>query len=110
MARATDVDVVTDLMIHDIDIVLSLVPSELRYISAVGACVITEHVDIANARLEFEDGAVVNVTAVACRPKNSAEFVFSRSLAISLLISMTNRSMWPVQGFAQRGGFCADHQ
>ena len=63
VARATDVDVVTDLMIHDIDIVLSLVPSELRYISAVGARVITDHVDIANARLEFEDGAVVNVTA-----------------------------------------------
>jgi len=63
VARATDVDVVTDLMIHDIDIVLSLVSSELRYISAVGARVITDHVDIANARLEFEDGAVVNVTA-----------------------------------------------
>jgi predicted dehydrogenase len=61
--RATDVDVVTDLMIHDIDIVLSLVPSELRYISAVGAKVVTEHVDIANARLEFEDGAIANVTA-----------------------------------------------
>jgi len=61
--RATDVDVVTDLMIHDIDIVLALVPSELRYISAVGARVVTEHVDIANARLEFEDGAIANVTA-----------------------------------------------
>ena len=63
VARATDVDVVTDLMIHDIDIVLSLVSSELRYISAVGARVITDHVDIANARMEFADGAVVNVTA-----------------------------------------------
>ena len=63
VARATDVDVVTDLMIHDIDIVLSLIPSELRYISAVGAKVITDHVDIANARLEFENGAIVNVTA-----------------------------------------------
>jgi len=61
--RATDVDVVTDLMIHDIDIVLSLVSSELRYISAVGARVVTEHVDIANARLEFENGAIANVTA-----------------------------------------------
>ncbi|HCX87593.1 MAG TPA: gfo/Idh/MocA family oxidoreductase [Gammaproteobacteria bacterium] len=61
--RATDVDVVTDLMIHDIDIVLSLVPSELRYVSAVGARVVTDHVDIANARLEFDNGAIVNVTA-----------------------------------------------
>jgi predicted dehydrogenase len=61
--RASDVDVVTDLMIHDIDIVLSLVPSELKYISAVGSRVVTDHVDIANARLEFEDGAIANVTA-----------------------------------------------
>jgi len=63
VARATDVDVVTDLMIHDIDIVLLLVPSELRYVSAFGARVITDHVDIANARLEFSNGAIANVTA-----------------------------------------------
>ena len=61
--RATDVDVVTDLMIHDIDIVLSLVESELSYVSAVGARIVTDHVDIANARLEFADGAIANVTA-----------------------------------------------
>lgn len=61
--RATDVDVVTDLMIHDIDIVLSLVKSEIREVSAMGLPVLTEHVDIANARLEFENGAVANVTA-----------------------------------------------
>jgi predicted dehydrogenase len=62
-ARATDVDVVTDLMIHDIDIILSLVGAPIRSVSAVGVPVITEHVDIANARLEFEDGCVANVTA-----------------------------------------------
>lgn len=61
--RATDVDVVTDLMIHDIDIVLSLVPSTLASVMATGTRVITDHVDIANARLEFENGAVANVTA-----------------------------------------------
>jgi predicted dehydrogenase len=61
--RATDVDVVTDLMIHDIDIVLSLVNSELKHVWAVGSPVLTDHVDIANARLEFENGAVANVTA-----------------------------------------------
>ncbi|MBX2867547.1 MAG: Gfo/Idh/MocA family oxidoreductase [Acidiferrobacterales bacterium] len=61
--RATDVDVVTDLMIHDIDIVLSLVPSRLKQVSATGTSVVTNHVDIANARLEFENGAVANVTA-----------------------------------------------
>jgi predicted dehydrogenase len=61
--RATDVDVVTDLMIHDIDIVLSLVGSNIRSIAATGIPVLTEHVDIANARIEFENGAVANVTA-----------------------------------------------
>ncbi len=61
--RATDVDVVTDLMIHDIDIVLTLVNSKLRNVSAAGTRVITDFVDIANARLEFENGAVANVTA-----------------------------------------------
>jgi len=61
--RATDVDVVTDLMIHDIDIILSLVGDELTSISATGTPVLTDHVDIANARLEFANGAVANVTA-----------------------------------------------
>jgi len=61
--RATDVDVVADLMIHDIDIVLSLVDSELKHVFAAGARVITDHIDIANARLEFANGAVANVTA-----------------------------------------------
>lgn len=61
--RATDVDVVTDLMIHDIDIILSLVGDKLTSISATGTPVLTNHVDIANARLEFANGAVANVTA-----------------------------------------------
>ena len=61
--RATDVDVVTDLMIHDIDIVLSLVKSDLTYVSAVGSPVVTNHVDIANARVDFANNAVANVTA-----------------------------------------------
>jgi len=61
--RATDVDVVTDLMIHDIDIVMSLVKSPIRSIAADGIPVLTDHVDIANARIEFENGAVANVTA-----------------------------------------------
>jgi predicted dehydrogenase len=63
VARATDVDVVTDLMIHDIDIVMELVKSPIRSIAATGIPVITSHVDIANARIEFENGAVANVTA-----------------------------------------------
>jgi predicted dehydrogenase len=61
--RATDVDVITDLMIHDIDLVLSLVKSDIVNVSASGIDVLTDHVDIANARLEFANGAVANVTA-----------------------------------------------
>ena len=62
-ARATDVDVISDLMIHDIDIILSLVDSEITAISASGTSVLTDHIDIANARLEFANGAAANVTA-----------------------------------------------
>ena len=61
--RATDVDVVVDLMIHDIDIITSLVGEEITAISANGLSVLTDHIDIANARLEFANGAVANVTA-----------------------------------------------
>lgn len=61
--RATDVDVVADLMIHDIDIILALVGGDLSDVRAVGTPVLTEHVDIANARLEFANGAVANIVA-----------------------------------------------
>lgn len=61
--RSLDVDVVMDLMIHDLDVVLSLVKSEVREIRAVGLAVISNKVDIANARLEFENGCVANFTA-----------------------------------------------
>ena len=61
--RAGDVDVITDLMIHDIDLVLAIVRAPVDSVSALGASVITQHVDIANARLEFANGAVANVTA-----------------------------------------------
>ena len=61
--RSLDVDVVLDLMIHDIDIVLSLVPAPVREIRAVGIPVLSEKADIANARVEFEDGCVANFTA-----------------------------------------------
>lgn len=62
-SRGTDVDVVLDLMIHDIDIILNLVPSAVKSVSAVGVPILSEEVDIANARIEFENGCVANVTA-----------------------------------------------
>jgi predicted dehydrogenase len=62
-ARSLDVDVVLDLMIHDLDIVLSLVASPVREVRAVGLAVLSNTVDIANVRLEFENGCVANFTA-----------------------------------------------
>ena len=61
--RCTDVSVVLDLMIHDIDIILNFVDSEVETIRAAGIPVISGHADIANARLEFANGCVANVTA-----------------------------------------------
>ena len=61
--RATDVNVVLDLMIHDIDIILDIVHSNVKSIAASGAKVLTNSTDIANVRLEFENGCVANVTA-----------------------------------------------
>jgi len=62
-ARGTDVAVILDLMIHDIDIILHFVKSPVRRISASGVAVISETVDIANARIEFDNGCVANLTA-----------------------------------------------
>ncbi|GAA3753435.1 Gfo/Idh/MocA family protein [Terriglobus aquaticus] len=61
--RSLDVDVVLDLMIHDLDVVLALADSTVREVRAVGLPVLSREVDIANARVEFESGAVANFTA-----------------------------------------------
>jgi predicted dehydrogenase len=61
--RSLDIDVVLDLMIHDIDIVLSLVSAPVKEVRAVGIPVLSPRADIANARVEFEDGCVANFTA-----------------------------------------------
>jgi predicted dehydrogenase len=61
--RSLDIDVVFDLMIHDLDVVLSIVRSEVTSIEAVGVPVLTGRVDIANARLRFADGCIANITA-----------------------------------------------
>jgi predicted dehydrogenase len=61
--RGTDVAVVLDLMIHDIDVILSLAGSEVVSIDASGVAVVSDEIDIANARIKFANGAVANVTA-----------------------------------------------
>lgn len=68
--RGTDVPVVLDLMIHDIDIILSVVKSEVSTVSASGVSVISDTPDIANARIEFENGCVANLTASRISMKN----------------------------------------
>jgi predicted dehydrogenase len=61
--RSLDIDVVFDLMIHDLDVVLSIVPAAVASVEAVGVPVLTGRVDIANARLRFENGCIANITA-----------------------------------------------
>ena len=83
--RGTDVPVVLDLMIHDIDAILSVVKSEVKSISASGVSVISETPDIANARIEFENGCVANLTASRISLKNMRKSrFFQRDAYISV--------------------------
>src|SRR3984885_8193256 len=67
--RGTDVSVILDLMIHDLDLVLALVDSEIESVDAIGAAVASPHEDIANARLRFRNGAVATITASRISPR-----------------------------------------
>lgn len=83
--RVRDIGVVVDLMIHDLDLILSLVKSPVVRCDAVGVPVLTEHEDIASARITFEDGCVANLTAsrVAIEPQRRIR-IFQRNTFISL--------------------------
>jgi predicted dehydrogenase len=83
--RGTDVSVVLDLMIHDIDAILSVVKSKVKNIHASGVSVISETPDIANARIEFENGCVANLTASRISLKNMRKSrFFQRDAYISV--------------------------
>lgn len=83
--RGTDVSVILDLMIHDLDIVMHLVKSPVRRISASGVTVISETPDIANARIEFDNGCVANLTASRISLKNMRKMrFFQRDAYISI--------------------------
>jgi predicted dehydrogenase len=83
--RGTDVPVVLDLMIHDIDIVLSVVNSPVKNVHASGVCVISDTPDIANARIEFDNGCVANLTASRISMKNMRKSrFFQRDAYISV--------------------------
>jgi predicted dehydrogenase len=83
--RGTDVSIVLDLMIHDIDIVLSATASNIRQISASGVSVVSPTPDIANARIEFDNGCVANLTASRLSMKNMRKMrLFQRDAYISV--------------------------
>ncbi|HNW89103.1 MAG TPA: Gfo/Idh/MocA family oxidoreductase [Bacteroidales bacterium] len=83
--RGTDVPVILDLMIHDIDIVLSFVKSNIKKISASGVSIVSETPDIANARLEFDNGCVANLTASRISMKNMRKTrIFQHDAYISI--------------------------
>jgi predicted dehydrogenase len=105
--RCNDVSVVLDLMIHDIDIILNLVGSEVRRIHATGIPVVSDHVDIANARIELENGCVANVTASRISMKNERKIrIFQPDAYISVdfaqheitLVRMKDRTCPPGGG------------
>ncbi|KAA3648535.1 MAG: gfo/Idh/MocA family oxidoreductase [Bacteroidetes bacterium] len=83
--RGTDVSVVLDLMIHDLDIVLSMVKSNVRRISASGVAVVSDNPDITNARIEFDNGCVANLTASRISLKNMRKTrIFQKDAYISI--------------------------
>ncbi len=90
--RATDVSVVLDLMIHDIDILLNLVKSNIQNIHAAGVPVICQYADIANVRMQFESGCVANVTASRISTKNQRKIrIFQKDTYLS--VDFANREI-----------------
>ena len=83
--RGTDVNVVLDLMIHDLDIVLNLVGSDVCAIAASGASVLSDSIDIANVRLDFEGGCVANITASRVSQKTERKMrLFQQNQCLSV--------------------------
>jgi predicted dehydrogenase len=98
-ARVKDVGVVLDLMIHDIDIVLGMVNSSVVSMQAIGVNVLTEHEDIANARLNFKNGAVANITASRISPKSMRKIrLFQENAYISLDYEAQEALIYEKQG------------
>ena len=83
--RGTEVSVILDLMIHDIDAVLHLVKSPIKQIDASGVAVVSDTIDIANARLQFENGAVANLTASRISQKKMRKMrIFQKDTYVSI--------------------------
>ena len=74
--RGTDVDVVLDLMVHDLDVILSVAPSEVASLEAVGVAILTDRIDLANARVRFQSGLIANLVSsrVSARRERKIRF------------------------------------
>ena len=95
-ARGTEVDVILDLMIHDIDVILNFVKSEIESIHASGVPVVSSNVDIANARLVFDNGCVANITASRISIKNMRKVrIFQKDTYVS--VDYANRDIVVIQ-------------
>lgn len=93
--RGTDVSVVQDLMIHDIDIILNLVKSKVSSIDATGVAILTKQIDIANARLKFENGCVANITASRISQKKMRKMrIFQKNAYISVDFQENNSEVF----------------
>ena len=93
--RSLDIDVVFDLMIHDLDLILNFVPSEVEAVEAVGVPVLTPRVDIANARVRFANGCIANLTAsrISREPVRKVRF-FQRDAYLSIDTAAREVEMW----------------
>jgi predicted dehydrogenase len=97
--RSLDIDVVLDLMIHDLDIISMLVPSPATQISAVGIRIISRRIDIANARIQFADGCVANVTASRVSMEKIRKLrLFQKQEYISLDYTLQEVAVFGLQG------------
>src|SRR5579885_427503 len=74
--RGTDVDVVLDLMVHDLDVILTLAPSDAVSVEAVGVAVLTDSIDVANARLRFKSGLIANISTSRVAPRRERKIRF----------------------------------
>jgi len=99
--RALDVDVVLDLMIHDLDVVLTFVKSEVKEIRAVGLPILSGKVDIANVRLEFASGCVANFTASRVSTERVRKLRFFQMGSIFRSIT-DGRTSWCFRSEARR--------
>ena len=91
LQRAAGVDVVLDLMIHDIQVILSMVDSSIQSIHAVGVPIVSPHLDIANARIEFENGCIANVTASRVSREKSRKIRIFQSNAYFSIVYVAQR-------------------